>query len=141
MNKRRFAWRSKTPNPNTMKPEILTPLYCALLLAMAPARAAAPLVTAPNPIAVATAIDDGPEDGVFDEFTSANLGSVNNNGYTSMATAFEFDLSSIPRGSSVTAATLSVFVNFVEATRSVVLNGSSDDGGIQLSDFASQLPI
>jgi len=34
-----------------------------------------------------TAVDDGPQDGVFDTFRPLNLGSVVNNGWTSFRTA------------------------------------------------------
>src|SRR5436189_3661828 len=71
----------------------------------------------------ATATDDGPQDGVFDAFTPFNFGSVNNNGYTSLRTVLEFDVSALPPGSTVKSATLTMFVDFVEGTRSVALHG------------------
>ena len=47
-------------------------------------------------VSFATGMDNGPQDGVFDSFTILNLGSVNNNGFTSFGTAFEFSLSGLP---------------------------------------------
>src|SRR5688500_14001867 len=52
-------------------------------------------------IDIATGVDDGPQDGIFDTFTIPNLGSVNNNGFTSFRTAFEFNLADIPAGASI----------------------------------------
>jgi hypothetical protein len=87
-------------------------------------------------VAGATAEDRGPQDGVFDAFTPSNFGSVDNNGFTSLRTDLEFNLSPIPVGSTVSTATLSVHIGFVEGTRSLVLNGYAGDGAIQLIDFS-----
>ena len=74
-------------------------------------------VTNLNFVDAATALDNGPQDGVFDAFTPFNFGSVDNNGYSSFRTALEFDVSGIPPGSTIMAATLTLSVNFVEGTR------------------------
>lgn len=84
----------------------------------------------------ATAEDRGPEDGVFDAFVPLNLGSVDNNGYTSFRTALEFNLSSVPFGSTVHAATLTLRPGFIEGTRSLALHGYAGDGTVQLMDFS-----
>ncbi len=83
-----------------------------------------------------TAIDDGPQDGVFDSFAPFNLGSVNNNGWTSFRTALEFDISAIPAGSVINAATLTMSFGWVEGTRQIALNGYAGDGTVQLADFS-----
>lgn len=86
---------------------------------------------------VATAVDDGPQDGVFDSFAPFNLGSVNNNGWTSFRTALEFDISAIPAGSVINAATLNMFFGWVEGTRQIALHGYVGDGTVQLADFCA----
>lgn len=104
-----------------------------LLAAPPPARAAtANLAFA----AAATAQDQGPQDGVFDAFSPLNLGSINNNGFSSYRTALEFNLSSIPPNSTILSATLDVFLGFVEGTRSLMLHGYAGDGSVQLADFS-----
>jgi hypothetical protein len=50
-----------------------------------------------NAIAFASASDDGPQDGIFDDFLIGN-GSITNNGFTSFRTALEFGLAAIPFG-------------------------------------------
>src|SRR5438093_12268322 len=89
-----------------------------------------------NFVDAATATDDGPQDGVFDAFTPLNFGSVDNNGFISFRTALEFDISAIPPGAKINAATLTLYVNFVEGTRSLALNGYPGDGTVQLADFS-----
>ena len=93
-------------------------------------------VTNLNFVDAATALDDGPQDGVFDAFTPFNFGSVDNNGYSSFRTALEFDVSGIPPGSTIMAATLTLSVNFVEGTRNIALHGYAGDGTVQLADFS-----
>ena len=121
---------------------IRAPIRCScfvvaglLLSVLTPSQASATVVDLSYAVA-ATAVDDGPQDGVFDAFTPLNFGSVNNNGYTSLRTALEFDISAVPAGSVVNAATLTIFVGFVEGTRQIALNGYSGNGAISLSDFA-----
>jgi hypothetical protein len=89
-----------------------------------------------NFVDAATAIDYGPQDGVFDAFDPLNFGSVNNNGWTSLRTAIEFDISAVPAGSTINAAVLNMYVNFVKGTRSIVLHGYAGDGVVQLNDFS-----
>jgi hypothetical protein len=89
-----------------------------------------------NVVADATATDDGPQDGVFDAFAPLNSGSVNNNGFTSFRTALEFDISAVPAGSMINAATLTMFVGFVEGTRQIALHGYAGDGTISLGDIS-----
>lgn len=84
----------------------------------------------------ATAIDEGQQNGVFDAFAPLNFGSVNNNGYTSFRTAIEFDISRIPKGAKIKAATLNMNIGFVEGTRQIALHGYSGDGKISLVDFS-----
>jgi hypothetical protein len=50
-----------------------------------------------NVVAADAATDVGPQDGVFDAFDPSSLGLVNNNGFTSLRTALEFDISAVPR--------------------------------------------
>jgi len=87
-------------------------------------------------VAANTAVDNGPQDGVFDDFLPNNFGSVVNNGWTSFRTAFEFDISSIPAGSTINAATLTMRVNWVEGTRYIALHSYAGDGAVQLADFS-----
>jgi hypothetical protein len=87
-------------------------------------------------VSLATATDQGPQDGVFDAFVPDNLGSVNNNGYTSMRTAFEFSLAAIPPDATIDAAVLTVALSNFEGTRSLQVHGYSGDGTVTLADFA-----
>src|SRR4029079_16722324 len=89
-----------------------------------------------NVVSVATGEDNGPQDGVFDSFTILNLGSVNNNGFTSFRTAFEFSLSGLPTGSTINSATLTAVLTNFEGTREIAVHGYAGDGIVQLSDFA-----
>ncbi|HJS17829.1 MAG TPA: hypothetical protein VJ785_03720 [Anaerolineales bacterium] len=89
-----------------------------------------------NFVSAATGVDNGPQDGVFDSFTTLNLGSVNNNGFTSFRTAFEFSLSSFPPGSVITSARLTLLLSNFEGTRAIEVHGYAGDGSVQLSDFA-----
>ena len=86
--------------------------------------------------AAATAMDDGPQDGVFDAFTPLNLGSVVNNGWTSFRTALQIDLSALPPGAIIHSASLDAVLNNLEGTRQIALSGYAGDGAVQLSDFA-----
>lgn len=110
-------------------------LAAVLLAFLFPARAAATLVDL-DTLVIATASDKGPQDGIFDEFPPLNLGSVNNNGYTSFRTAMEFDLSAIPSDPIINKATLTMFVGWVEGSRQIALNGYTGDGNITLGDFS-----
>ena len=80
-----------------------------------------------------TGIDNGPQDGMFDEFTEPNLGSVNNNGFTSMRTAVEFDIAEF-RGP-VESATLTVDISNWQGQRALQLHSFVGDGKPDLSDF------
>jgi hypothetical protein len=97
--------------------------------------ASATLITL-SPTDFNTAVDNGPQDGIYDAFTPFNLGSVLNNGFTSFTTSMEFDISAIPVGSTINSATLSLFVNNFEGFRSLQINGYVGDGAVQLGDFA-----
>jgi hypothetical protein len=88
-----------------------------------------------NFVAAATGTDNGPQDGVFDAFV-LSLGAVNNNGFTSLRTALEFDISAVPAGSVINGATLTMLVGFVEGTRQVALHGYVGDGTISLGDLS-----
>ncbi len=88
-----------------------------------------------------TAIDYGFQDGIFDAFVPSNFGSVDNNGYTSFATAMQFDLSAIPPGSKIAGATLTMAVGYVQGSRSVALGGYAGDGSVRLTDFSSNPPV
>ena len=89
-----------------------------------------------NVVSVATGADNGPQDGVFDTFTILNLGSVNNNGFTSFRTAFEFSLAGLPAGSTINSASLTMVLTNFEGTRALAVHGYAGDGMVQLSDFA-----
>src|SRR5438093_4134032 len=80
-----------------------------------------------NYTSIATGVDDGPEDGVFDSFTSLNLGSVNDNGYTAFRTAAAFDLSSVPPTTTVNRTTLTVVISNFEGARSLAVHGYAGD--------------
>jgi hypothetical protein len=94
-----------------------------------------PSITSYN-VSVATGVDDGPQDGIFDSFSIPNLGSVNNNGFTSFRTAFEFSLSALPVGSRINSANLTMVLLNFEGTRSIEVHGYTGDGVVQLSDLA-----
>lgn len=79
--------------------------------------------------------DDGPQDGTFDAFVQQF--SVNNNGWTSLATAFEFDLSVIPPGATLEMAVLGLLVNAYEGNRQLAVSAYSGDGAVSLTDFAA----
>ena len=89
-----------------------------------------------NVVTIATGVDVGPQDGVFDEFATFSLGSVNNNGWTSFRTAFEFDLSRFQPGSTINSALLTMALTNFEGTRAVEVHSYAGDGTVQLSDFA-----
>jgi hypothetical protein len=88
-----------------------------------------------NAIAFASASDDGPQDGIFDDFIIGS-GSIANNGFTNFRTALEFGLAAIPSGSSVNSATLTLSLNNFEGTRSLRVDAYAGDGSIELTDFA-----
>jgi hypothetical protein len=90
-----------------------------------------------EPVDIATGVDNGPQDGVFDVFSPLNIGSVDNNGYISYRTGFEFDLSAIPRGAKINAANLTLNVGYVEGARSLAVNIYSGDGSVSLADLSS----
>jgi hypothetical protein len=89
-----------------------------------------------NVISIATGMDDGPQDGVFDSFTTANLGSVNNNGFTSFRTAFKFNLSGLPAGWTIDSATVTMVMTNAEGTREIQVHGYTGGGNVELTDFA-----
>jgi len=89
-----------------------------------------------NYISIATGKDEGPQDGVFDSFSIPNLGSVNNNGWTSYRTAFEFNLSGLPDGFTINKASLTISIWNIEGTRAIEVHGYKGDGTAQLSDFS-----
>ncbi len=93
-------------------------------------------ITTLNFVAAATGEDTGPQDGVFDQFVPFNLGSVNNNGWTSFRTAFEFDLSGIPAGATIVSAQLIMDLSNFDGTRTIELHGYAGDGTVQLADLA-----
>jgi hypothetical protein len=81
--------------------------------------------------------DLGPQDGVFDVQAppSGNSFLVNNNGWSSIRTVLEFDLSGIPEGSTVESAELSFAMGAMEGPRYGAVHGFADDGSIGLDDF------
>ena len=89
-----------------------------------------------NYISVATGEDDGPQDGVFDSFSIPNLGSVNNNGWASLRTAFEFNISGLPTGFTLNKANLTFSIANFEGARTIGVHGYTGDGTVQLSDFS-----
>lgn len=93
------------------------------------------------PVDVATGTDDGPQDGSFDRLTPENLGSVNNNGFTSFRTSFEFSLGQIPPGSAVSGATLTFDISAFEGPRSIEVHGYAGDGSVALEDLARDGPL
>lgn len=102
-----------------------------LLTAVIPGLAAAvPL----EPVAFESAKDNGPKDGVFDEFSTSK--NVVNNGFTERRIAVEFDLDALPVGS-LAAATLRIPVSiFNEGTKQLELHAYPASGEIELSDFS-----
>jgi hypothetical protein len=110
-------------------------LAFGLMLCLGETNAVASRITI-SPFVLGTAVDDGPQDGVFDSFTPSNLGSVDNNGYTSFRTAFEFQLPAIPVGSTINAAALTLIDNVFEGPRQLALYGYAGDGILDLNDFS-----
>ncbi len=80
-------------------------------------------------------VDNGPQDGVFDSF-SPSLGAVTNNGWSSLRTAFEFNLSSLPPNATINSASLTINFQNTQGTRTLEMHGYAGDGTVQLSDFA-----
>src|SRR5687768_10468235 len=105
--------------------------------AATPIAATAPSTIHLDYVDLATGVDDGPQDGIFDSFTIPNLGSVNNNGFTSFRTAFEFNLADIPAGASIGQAQLTLNIGVFEGPRQIQLHIYPGDGTVQLSDFAA----
>jgi hypothetical protein len=101
---------------------------------------AAPLrevTTDVEPTVFVTAEDIGPQDGAFDAFrTDPNLGAVNNNGFGSYRTAFEFPLPFQPSDAQIVSFTLRLPLLIFEGTRSVQIHGYAADGAQNLTDFA-----
>jgi hypothetical protein len=90
------------------------------------------------PAAVKSATDEGPQDGVFDvEYTPVPPYLINNNGWTSLATALEFDLSAIPADVTIVSAQLTVGVGTIEGNRSLAISGYSGSGSAALADFSA----
>ena len=84
---------------------------------------------------IATCVDEGPQDGVCDSFLDlSNLGLVNNNGYTSFRTAFEFDLSGLPAAAIVNSATLTMVLTNLGGDAGSASAWLCRDGTVQLSD-------
>jgi hypothetical protein len=115
--------------------------YCLFILAifvgnLLPIVPASANVIDLNYVSVATGVDNGPQDGVFDSISPINLGLVNNNGFTSFRTAFEFDLSELPVGFTINSAQLSMALHVDEGTRAIEVHGYAGDGTVQLGDFA-----
>lgn len=119
---------------------ILIALVASISPSLLSTRALADVVTL-NHASIATGVDNGPEDGVFDSFTSLNLGSVNDNGYTSFRTAMQFDLSALPLNIAVNRAALSFSISNFEGTRPLVVRGYAGDGSIRLADFGVGTPV
>jgi len=86
--------------------------------------------------AAASAIDNGPEDGVFDAIVSTTVGSVMDNEYSSLRTALEFSLASIPSSAVINSAVLKFPIQNYTGSRLVELHGYAGDGAVQLGDFA-----
>ena len=76
---------------------------------------------------------DEPANGVFDTFVPQL--SIANNGYSSFATAFEFDLAAIPPHATVESAKLRIMLNNWQGTRAVIVSAYAGDGAVSLSDF------
>jgi hypothetical protein len=89
-----------------------------------------------SPVVIATAEDQGSQDGQFDAFTPLNLGSIDNNGFTSFRTALEFNFPIIPAGSTIRSVSLFIRLGFVEGARNLEIHSYPDDGVIQLEDFS-----
>ncbi len=108
-------------------------LLAAVFLVALPARAG---VINLNTVSVATAVDEGQQDGVFEAIDPVNLGLVNNNGYSSYRTSFEFDLAGLPGGATINSARLTVVLSNFEGLRGLELHGYPGSGAVRLADFA-----
>jgi hypothetical protein len=117
----------------------MKPLYYILAICVGTFLLAAPVpadTISRNYASVATGVDNGPQDGIFDDFAFFNLGSVNDNGYTSFRTVFEFNLSGLPPGSTINSAKLTIVLSNFESPRAIEVHGYAGHGAAQLSDFA-----
>lgn len=111
------------------------PLLAAVLTAMAPAPSQAVMLDL-RYASLATGEDRGPQDGVFDAFASPGAAGVANNGWTSLRTAMEFDLSALPANAVIHSATVHMAIGWVEGTRYLALHGYAGDGAVSLTDFS-----
>ena len=124
----------KTPENSRLRCILILALLAYGMLSFADYGRAAVIVL---PLAdAATAVDDGPQDGVFDAFSPLNFGSVNNNGWTSFRTALEYDLGALPAGATINSASLDALLYPSDSTRQLALNGYAGDGTVDLGDFA-----
>lgn len=117
------------------------PQSARAVVALAAVLLAAPAVRAQGAldlpfVAAATATDDGPQDGIFDQFAPYNYGSVNDNGWTSFRTALEYDLSRFPAGTAIGSASLRFAIGVWEGPRSLAVHAYAGDGQITLPDFS-----
>ena len=109
---------------------------CALLIfALMPAISVQAAGIDLDHVSLATGVDIGEQDGVFDNFTIPNEGSINNNGWTSFRTGFEFDVAGLPAGS-VESALLTMTIANWEGQRSLEVHGYAGNGVVELSDLA-----
>lgn len=87
------------------------------------------------PVDVRGGIDDGPMDGIFDRLDTWPI--IVNNGWTSRATALEFDLSAIPADATVLVAMVGFEISVWEGTRSLAIAAYPGDGSVALADFVA----
>ena len=82
------------------------------------------------------AIDKGPQDGIFDEFlVFPNGDQINNNGFSEIRGAMEFDLSPLS-GEVVVETKLTLTILMFEGSRSFTVHGWPGNGTVELADFA-----
>jgi len=94
---------------------------------------------------IATAVDTGQQEGIFDLFALSNPDSLINNGFTSFSTTAEFDLSSVPAGAILDSTTLTSLISNIPfencpafcVDRSIEVLGYAGGDAIQLADFGN----
>ena len=108
---------------------ILIPLYSSLTLPVL-----ADTITL-YPTDIASGKDNGPKDGIFDEFYNPGFPSLYDNGFSEGRICVEFDLSAIR--APVLQATLKCNAKQSNDAALITIYGYSGNGQIELSDFAN----
>ena len=89
-----------------------------------------------TPVVQGSAVDQGPQDGVFDAISAPpNDRQLNNNGFEENRFAFEFDMDIVPVGAEILSAEVQVCISNFEGSRDVELHGYDANGMLELDDY------